>query len=112
MELKEFIEETVKNICDGIHNGHSYIVDNKKGTGIGNGSAINVEFIVNVVTTESGGTEVGGKIKVFDYLQFKAEKKDTITQGFSHQIKFEIPIRLDIGKINLVATNPSGLIKS
>lgn len=90
MELKEFISETLKQIADGIKEGHEYIVKAELGHGISDRRAITVAFDLALSVTESDRGTLGAKVGVAQIFSAGGDKENSRTSSSENRIKFEL----------------------
>lgn len=113
MELKDFIKGVLSEITDGIIESQKSLKE--KGMivspSISDGMKANVNgeirtttivsFEVQLVETESDGTEFGGGFKI-NVLSAGASKKQGTSNSASSKVSFDIPVILPSEKVDVV----------
>ncbi len=94
MELKEFIEQTIIDITDGIRSGHEYLEKNKYGKVVEQLYSYKINFDVAVSTSEEKTSGIKGKILVVNIIS-AGGKKTTTTQA-SNLSRIQFKVVLDI----------------
>lgn len=97
MELKDFIEQTLIQITDGIRAGHKYIKDNNYGDGVRDEKGKEINFDIAVSTNEDKTSGLSGKISVANI--FSAGGKDETMNKASNvsRIQFKLILAVKAG---------------
>ena len=86
MELKEFIAESIKQITDGLVEGHEYIKKKSPNSeGVENGYR-RIHFDIGVQSNEGNKDDVGGKITVAHIFQ-AGGKSATCTRQTAKEVR-------------------------
>lgn len=94
MELKDFISETIKQITDGLIEGHEYILKKSPGSeGVENGYK-RINFDIGVQTNEGNKDDVGAKITVAQIFQAGAKSENSSSTINTNRIRFDVLIDL------------------
>lgn len=94
MELKDFISESIKQITDGLIEGHEYIQQKSPGAeGIENGYR-KINFDIGVQSSEGNIDDIGGKITVAQIFQAGAKSENSTSTINTNRIQFEVLIAL------------------
>jgi hypothetical protein len=95
MELQKFIEDTLKQITNGLHNGHHDMLNSGVGRGIRDMGYMEVEFDIALTTSKESNDGVGGKVAVlggFFSVGGKVAQRDEVNNA--SRIKFTVPVYL------------------
>jgi hypothetical protein len=88
MELKEFISESIKQITDGLIDGHDYLKSKSPNSeGIEKGYR-RINFDIAVQSSENNNDSIGGKIMVAQILNFGVKNENN--SSTSTQIEFNL----------------------
>lgn len=90
MELKEFIEQTLIQITDGVQAGHRYIKENSKGEGVDGSTNREVKFDIAIATNEEEKSGIGGKLTVANILSVGGKDESTIKSSNVSRINFSL----------------------
>lgn len=94
MELKDFISESIKQIADGLVEGHQYIKHKSpESDGVRNGT-IAIKFDIGVQSSEGSKDGVGGKISVAQIFQVSGNTESNSSLINTNRIQFEILVDL------------------
>ena len=94
MELKEFISESIKQITDGLIEGHEYIkTKSPKADGVENGYK-RIHFDIGVQSSEGNKDDVGGKITVAQIFQVGGNTENTTSTINTNRIQFDVLISI------------------
>lgn len=104
MELKEFIQNAIKDIATAINYSSNEMIESKTGNGIPDANEINVNFDLAVTVSTNEEKEGGGKINVLGPLvSIGGNKKNVKEIEQVSRITFIVPIHIKtIGKNNYV----------
>jgi len=95
MELKEFISESIKQITDGLVEGHKYIKGKSpKSEGISNGYR-KINFDIGVQSSEGDKADVGAKITVAQVFQVGGKTESNSSIINTNRIQFDVLISID-----------------
>jgi hypothetical protein len=95
MELKDFIAESIKQITDGLIEGHEYIQQKQPGSeGIQNGYR-RISFDIGVQSSEGNKDDIGGKITVAQIFNAGAKSQNSSSTINTNRIQFEVLIALN-----------------
>lgn len=95
MELKEFIAESIKQITDGLIEGHQYIkhkIPNSEG--VENGYR-KIHFDIGVQSSENNIDSVGGKITVANIFNVGGENEKNSSIINNNRIQFDVLIQIN-----------------
>lgn len=92
MDLKEFIENTIIQITEGLNAGHKFITDNKFGLGVDSTQMRRINFDIAITVNESDKTGVGGKINVASMFKIGSDKEFMNNTSSCSRIQFFIDI--------------------
>jgi hypothetical protein len=92
MDLKEFIENTIIQITDGLNAGHKYVTENKFGTGVDSTHMRRINFDIAVTVNESDKTGVGGKLSVANIVKIGSDKEIINNTSSYSRIQFHIDL--------------------
>ncbi len=101
MELKEFIEQTINSVIEGVsaaQNNHGGYVNNEESVGSHPRQSRNINFDIAVTVEEQKQSGVGGKISVWKSSVSGAVDESSNNQTVS-KIKFDVPVMYPRGKI-------------
>ena len=94
MELKEFISESIKQITDGLMEGHDYIKKKSpRSDGIENGYR-KIHFDIGVQSSEGSTDDIGGKITVAQIFQVGGKSESNISTINTNRIQFDVLIAI------------------
>lgn len=94
MELKEFISETLKQITDGLMEGHQYIKDKSQNAeGIESGYR-RIHFDIGVQSNEGSKADVGGKLTVAQIFQVGGKTESNSSTVNSNRIQFDVLVHI------------------
>lgn len=94
MELKEFISESIKQITDGLIEGHDYIKKKSpRSDGIENGYR-KIHFDIGVQSSEGSTDDIGGKITVAQIFQVGGKSESNISTINTNRIQFDVLIAI------------------
>jgi hypothetical protein len=94
MELKEFISESIKQITDGLIEGHDYIKKKSpRSDGIENGYR-KIHFDIGVQSSEGSIDDIGGKITVAQIFQVGGKSESNISTINTNRIQFDVLIAI------------------
>ncbi|HEY1039693.1 MAG TPA: hypothetical protein VGF30_09830 [Bacteroidia bacterium] len=96
MDLKDFVSQTLKQINDGLQEGHQH-VKTSGGEGVHNGY-FNVAFDVALTTNNEESSDVGGKITVASIFQAGGKKEKTTESTNYSRIQFSVSVHVKTGK--------------
>ncbi|MDG1728968.1 MAG: hypothetical protein P8K68_00260 [Algibacter sp.] len=89
MELKEFISETIKQIADGLVEGHNHIKEKyEKSDGIQDAYK-KIHFDVAITSSDEDKINGGGKIKIASVFDLGAKAEGTSKTTNHNRIQFE-----------------------
>jgi hypothetical protein len=94
MELKDFVATTIKQITEGLTEGHKYIKENVNGSEGVHNSYTPINFDVAVTTNEEEKAELGGKISVVQIFSGGATSENSNTTTNFSRIQFKIQIHI------------------
>jgi len=95
MELKEFISESIKQITDGLIEGHDYIKKKSpRSDGIENGYR-KIHFDIGVQSSEGITDDIGGKITVAQIFQVGGKSESNISTINTNRIQFDVLIAIN-----------------
>jgi len=97
MELKDFIAQTIKQVAEGVAEGHKYVVDNQLATGVDDGKATTIVFDVAVLTDEESKSGGSGKIAVASVLHAVGGKEVSLKNTNQSRIQFNLNVYLKTG---------------
>ncbi|QDW21821.1 hypothetical protein [Flavobacterium sp. KBS0721] len=90
MELKDFISESIKQITDGLIEGHKYIKEKSPvSEGVRNSTKV-IKFDIGVQSSEGSKDDVGGKITVAQIFQVGGKSESNASLINTNRIQFEI----------------------
>ena len=94
MELKEFIAESIKQITDGLVEGHEYIKKKSPNSeGVENGYR-RIHFDIGVQSNEGNKDDVGGKITVAHIFQAGGKSENSSSTRNTNRIQFDVLIAI------------------
>ncbi len=94
MELKEFIAESIKQITDGLVEGHEYIKKKSPNSeGVENGYR-RIHFDIGVQSNEGNKDDVGGKITVAHIFQAGGKSENSSSTINTNRIQFDVLIAI------------------
>lgn len=94
MELKDFISESIKQITDGLIEGHDYVQQKSPGSeGIQNGYR-RINFDIGVQSSEGNKDDIGGKITVAQIFQAGAKSENSSSTINTNRIQFDVLIAI------------------
>ena len=94
MELKEFISESIKQITDGLIEGHDYIKKKSpRSDGIENGYR-KIHFDIGVQSSEGSTDDICGKITVAQIFQVGGKSESNISTINTNRIQFDVLIAI------------------
>ncbi len=94
MELKEFISESLKQITDGLMEGHRYIKDKSPNAeGVQNGYR-RIHFDIGVQSNEGNKEDVGGKLTVAQILQVGGKTENISSTVNTNRIQFDVLVHI------------------
>ncbi len=96
MELKEFITNTIKEVADGILEGHGYVKEKKIG-GVKQ-QKIKINFDVNVASDETNILGAGGKLVIASLISFGAKAENKTANSQYNKIQFSLEVDMETGK--------------
>jgi len=88
MELKDFVATTIKQITDGIVEGHKYTKESVHGSDGVQNAYIPITFDVAITTSEGGKDNVGGKISVVQIFSAGTSSESSNTTTNFSRIQF------------------------
>jgi hypothetical protein len=95
MELKEFISESIKQITDGLVEGHQYIKGKSpRSDGVGNGYK-KIHFDIGVQSSEGDKADVGAKITVAQVFQIGGKTESNSSIINTNRIQFDVQISIN-----------------
>jgi len=92
MNLKDFINETITSIVDGLKDATSQIGREVSLVGSESTAHRHIEFDVAVSVEQSGKTEGGGKIKVLSFVEAGGDKTSETKNSTISRIKFGVVV--------------------
>jgi hypothetical protein len=92
MELKEFIAETLKQLTEGIKEGHDHIVKQNLGKGIEDAFLLPVKFDIAITITDEDKGTIGGKIGIANVFSAGGEKENSNSNSTLSRIQFELSV--------------------
>lgn len=98
MELKEFIEQTLVQVTDGIRAGHKYITDNSYGKGVSDTKGKEINFDIAVSTNEDKTTGLSGKISVANIFSAGGKDENVSKAANISRIQFKLILFVKAGK--------------
>ncbi len=94
MELKEFISESIKQITDGLIDGHQYIIEKSPNSeGVESGYR-RIHFDIGVQSSEGNNDNIGGKITVAQIFQVGAKTEANSSVVNTNRIQFDVLIAI------------------
>ncbi|WP_396196239.1 hypothetical protein [Flavobacterium sp.] len=94
MELKEFISESIKQITDGLIEGHQYIKEKSPNSeGVESGYK-KIHFDIGVQSNEGNKDDIGGKITVSQIFQVGAKTESNSSIVNTNRIQFDVLIAI------------------
>ncbi|RED22456.1 hypothetical protein BD847_3085 [Flavobacterium cutihirudinis] len=94
MELKEFISESIKQITDGLIEGHNYIKQKSPTSeGVENGYR-KIHFDIGVQSNEGNKDDIGGKITVSQIFQVGGKTESSSSTINTNRIQFDVLIAI------------------
>jgi hypothetical protein len=94
MELKEFISESIKQITDGLIEGHKYIKEKSPNSiGVENGFR-RINFDIGVQSSEDNKDDVVGKITVANIFQAGGKSEISSSTINTNRIQFDVLIAI------------------
>ena len=101
MELKDFIEMSIQDITNAIHNSSKKMIEDKTGKGIPDHHEINISFDIAVTVGDSNEHSAGAKINVLSTLGFGTGVKSGKEFQEVNRLSFVVPVKIDtIGSQN------------
>lgn len=97
MELKVFIADTIKQIADGLVEGHKYVKEKSPRSEGVRSEYRRINFDVAVTTTEGEKDEVGGKVSVAQIFKVGGSAESSNATSNSSRIQFDIFIHVHPG---------------
>lgn len=95
MELKEFISELIKQIADGLVEGHQYIKEKSPNSeGIESGYR-KIHFDIGVQSSEGNKDNIGGKITVAQIFQVGGKTESNTSIINTNRIQFDVLIAIN-----------------
>ncbi|RTY78838.1 hypothetical protein EKL97_13665 [Flavobacterium sp. LS1P28] len=95
MELKEFISESIKQITDGLIEGHQYIKQKSPASeGIESGYR-KIHFDIGVQSNEGNKDDIGGKITVAQIFQVGGKTENSSSIINTNRIQFDVLIAIN-----------------
>ena len=95
MELKEFISESIKQITDGLIEGHQYIKEKSPNSeGVESGYR-KIHFDIGVQSNEGNKDDIGGKITVAQIFQVGAKTESNSSIVNTNRIQFDVLIAIN-----------------
>ncbi|MDR0612253.1 MAG: hypothetical protein LBG45_01990 [Dysgonamonadaceae bacterium] len=95
MELKDFIATTIKQITNGLTEGHKYVQENISGSEGVHNSYTAITFDVAVTTNEEEKDKLGGKISVVQIFSGGASIENSNTTTNYSRIQFKIRLHIN-----------------
>lgn len=90
MELKEFISESIKQITDGLIDGHNYIKEKSPQSEGIRSDYRKIHFDIGVQSNEGNKGEIGGKITVAQIFQAGGKTENSASIINTNRIQFEV----------------------
>ena len=94
MELKEFIAESIKQITDGLVEGHEYIKKKSPNSEGGENGYRRIHFDIGVQSNEGNKDDVGGKITVAHIFQAGGKSENSSSTINTNRIQFDVLIAI------------------
>jgi len=92
MELKEFISETLKQLTEGIMEGHNHIVEHGLGDGVKDCYYLPVKFDIALTVTDEDKGTVGGKVGIANVFSVGGGKENSYSNSTQSRIQFELSV--------------------
>lgn len=96
MELKDFIEQTITQIAQGIKAGDDFIQKNSLGYGVDDEKGKEIQFDIAVTTNEEEKTGLGGKVSVAHIFSAGASNESASKSSNVSRIQFKIFVHLKL----------------
>ena len=94
MELKDFISESIKQIADGLIEGHQYIKEKSPGSeGVSSGNK-RINFDIGVQSSEGNKDDAGGKITVAQIFQIGGNSESSSSIINTNRIQFNVDVHV------------------
>jgi hypothetical protein len=98
MELKEFIQQTLVQITEGIREGHKYITENNFGEGVSDSHGKEINFDIAVATNEDKTTGLSGKVSVANIFSAGGKDENVTKASNVSRIQFKLVLFVKAGE--------------
>jgi len=95
MELKDFISESIKQITDGLLEGHEYIQKKSKDSEGVRNEYRKINFDIGVQSSEGNKDDAGGKITVAQIFQVGGKTESNSSVINTNRIQFDVLIHIN-----------------
>lgn len=95
MELKDFIEKSIDEITNAIHNSSKKMIENKTGKGIPDHHEINISFDIAVSAGDTSEQSGGAKISVLSSIGLGVNTKSGKELQELNRLSFVVPVKID-----------------
>ncbi|WP_162343207.1 hypothetical protein [Cyclobacterium salsum] len=95
MELNEFISETIKQVTDGLMEGHEYVKEKSPDSGGIETGTSKINFDIGVQSNEGNVNDVGGKITVAQIFQLRGKSESNSSIQNVNRIQFDVTMHID-----------------
>lgn len=98
MELKDFISESIKQITDGLIEGHQYIKEKTSDSDGVRDEYKKINFDIGVQSSEGNKGGAGGKITVAQVFQVGGNTESNSSIINTNRIRFDVNIHVSCKK--------------
>jgi hypothetical protein len=95
MELKDFVATTIKQIADGLVEGHSYVREKVQGSEGVQSKYTPISFDVALTTNEETKDNIGGKISVVQIFSGGVSTENSSVTANCSRICFQIQLHIE-----------------
>lgn len=93
MELQEFIEKTISDVTNALHNSSKKMADDKVGEGIPQNHSIKITFDI-AVTVNDSEEQKASAISVLGTFGFGGSLKSGTDKQNISRLSFEVPVKI------------------
>jgi hypothetical protein len=92
MQLKDFIQQTIKEISEGLQESHAVV--SKEGNGVDDSQNINIEFDVAVLSEDHSSDSSGAKLSVASMISLGHDAENKFRSQHTNRIKFSVMLHV------------------
>ena len=94
MELQEFIEKTISDVTNALHNSSNKMAKDGVGEGIPQNNSINIKFDIAVTVNDTAEQSANAKIAVLGNFGLGGNVKSGTDKQQVSRLSFEIPVKI------------------